>query len=126
MTATAKAKFPRARISRAVSAVIPKGHAFTLHVADSEIGKKKIVRVVTPAWKKLRGWERIGKVLDAVNRELTSEEQEGILRFSVLTPDEYEQVVVGNSPRGSEKPLAAKKLIARRKTVRQVKRGVAK
>ncbi len=100
MIATSKKKgstqFPKAKITHAVKTILPKGN-FKVQVADSKIGKMKIVRVVTPAWKSLRPAERIGKVLDAVNGKLTAKEQGGILRFSVLTPDEY-KTVVKNSP----------------------------
>lgn len=100
MIATSKKKistqFPRAKIAHAVKTVLPNGN-FKLRVADSKIGKMKIVRVVTPAWKSLRPAERIGKILDAVSGKLTTEEQGGILRFSVLTPDEY-AAVVKNGP----------------------------
>lgn len=66
----------------------------------------KIVRVVTPAWKSLRPAARIGKVLDAVNIHLTPRERKGILRFSVLTPEEYQDVVLG-------KPAKAKAVLAK-------------
>lgn len=96
MIATAKKKastrFPRAKIANAIKTILPKGN-FKLHVANSKIGSEKIIRVVTPAWKSLRPAERIGKVIQAVNGKLTTEEQETILRFSVLTPDEYKTVV---------------------------------
>lgn len=100
MIATSKKKvstqFPMAKIAHAVKTILPNGN-FKVHVADSKIGKMKIVRVVTPAWKSLRPAERIGKVLDAVSGKLSAKEQGGILRFSVLTPIEYE-TVVKNSP----------------------------
>ena|SRR5215471_3086910 len=88
-------KFPRSKISGAVKMVLPKAQKgnFKLRVVNSPIGKMKIVRVVTPAWKSLRPADRIGKVLGAINTVLTREEQKAILRFSVLTPDEYEGVV---------------------------------
>jgi hypothetical protein len=96
MTATAKkkqaAKFPKAKISQLIQGVL-KDKPFKIHVTDAGIGKMKIVRVVTPAWKSLRPAVRISKVLDAVNTELTPQEQKGILRFSVLTPGEYKTVV---------------------------------
>ena len=80
MIATAKkktvAKFPKAKISHAVQEIL-KGQPFKIQVANSNIGKMKIVRVVTPAWKSLRPAIRIGKVLDAVNTKLTAQEQKG-------------------------------------------------
>ncbi|PTX98194.1 hypothetical protein DB345_05000 [Spartobacteria bacterium LR76] len=94
MTVAAKkkqvAKFPRGKIEKAVGGILKD---FKIHFADASIGKMKIVRVVTPAWKSLRPSVRIGKVLDAVNGKLTPQEQKSILRFSVLTPEEYASVV---------------------------------
>ena len=95
-------KFSRAKISHAVEGVL-KGKPFEIRVADSSIGNLKIVRVVTPAWKSLRPGARIGKVLDAVEPHLTPQERKGILRFSVLTPEEYRDVVLGKPA----KPKAA-------------------
>ncbi len=108
MITTAKmktvSKFPKAKISHAVQGIL-KGKPFKIQIANSNIGKMKIVRVVTPAWKSLRPAVRIGKVLDAVNTELTPQEQKGILRFSVLTPEEYQEVVL-------RKPAKAKAALA--------------
>ncbi len=96
MTVAAKkkqvVKFPREKISEAVRNVL-KDKPFEIRVAEATVGKMKIVRVVTPAWKSLRPSVRIGKVLDAVNGKLTAQEQKSILRFSVLTPEEYASVV---------------------------------
>jgi hypothetical protein len=99
--------FPSAKIRRAVGQVLPKGQRFQLKIADSSIGKMKIVRVVTPAWKTLRPSARIAKVLDAVSGELTPSENNRILRFSVLTPDEYKRVVSpGQRTKSSAKAVA--------------------
>jgi len=91
-------KFPRAKITRAVERVIPNGQKFHMHVSNSAIGKMKVVRVVTPAWKSQPAAFRITKVLTAVDNALTSREQGKILRVSVLTPDEYRTVVEHASP----------------------------
>ena len=100
-------KFPKAKISRALAGIL-KGKHFEIKVANSSIGKLKIVRVVTPAWKRLRPAERIGKVLDAVNLQLTQTEQKGILRFSVLTPEEYQETVGPIRKPGQTKAARAK------------------
>ena len=63
-----------------------------MHVYESSIGKMKIVRVVTPAWKKLSRSARIGRVLDAANAGLSEAERKNILRFSVLTREEYNRL----------------------------------
>jgi hypothetical protein len=95
-------KFPRAKITDAVRELL-RGKPFEIRVANSTIDNMKIVRVVTPAWKSLRPGARIGKVLDAVESHLTPPERAGILRFSVLTPEEYSEIVLGRPP----KPKAA-------------------
>src|SRR4030095_1392164 len=77
----------------AVERVIPNGQDFKVYVSDSKIGKMKVVRVVTPAWKSRRPAFRISRVQSAVDDALTNSEQKSILRFSVLTPDEYKMVV---------------------------------
>lgn len=88
-------KFPSAKIEAAIKGAMPKGITFDLRVADSSIGKMKIVRVVTPAWKSIRPAERIERVIEALQGKLTLRERKAILRFSVMTPAEYEQIVVG-------------------------------
>jgi hypothetical protein len=89
----AAAKFPRKKIHSVVLSVLPKGKGFRLHVTDSNIGKMKIVRIVTPAWKMLPPSDRIDKIIRAANAQLTAKEQKSILRFSVLTPDEYSKIL---------------------------------
>ena len=81
-------KFPTRKIRSVVQNVLPRGAIFRLRVIDSKIGGMKIVRVVTPAWKNLRHFDRISRILTAANTELSDEERKGILRFSVLTPRE--------------------------------------
>jgi len=85
-------KFPRRKIYSVVRMVLPKGKKFRLWVIDSNIGKMKIVRVVTPAWERLRPSDRIDKIIRASSTRLTAKEQKNILRFSVLTPDEYSKI----------------------------------
>ncbi len=71
---------------------MPKGADFRLQVIDSKIGRMKIVRVVTPAWKTLTTADRILKILKAANSRLSEAERKDILRFSVLTPKELDLV----------------------------------
>ena len=73
--------------------IIPNGQPFKLLIADSEIGKLKVVRIITPAWKNQRPWERIEKVLAALDGKLTPAEKKQVLRYSVLTPEEYKRIV---------------------------------
>jgi hypothetical protein len=82
------AKFPTKKIRSVVQTVLPKGSNFRLRVIDSKIRGMKVVRVVTPAWKSLPPSDRILKILEVANSELSNAERKGILRFSVLTPDE--------------------------------------
>src|SRR5438132_5227359 len=89
-----KNSFPKKKISAAVRNILPHGKPFKLKLAGSNIGDMKIVRVITPAWSSLRPAARIGKVLQAVKPELTPAEQKKILRFSVLTPEEYAQLIL--------------------------------
>lgn len=86
-------KFPTKKIWSMVATVLPKGSNFEVKVIDSKIGKMKIVRVVTPAWKRLSPADRIGRMIRAANLDLSESERKNILRFSVLTPDEYAEVV---------------------------------
>jgi hypothetical protein len=122
MIAAAKNKpstaFPRQKVACAVEEVLPRGQEFKLHVQNSNIGGLKIVRVVTPAWKNLRPWQRIGKIRPAIEGELSPAEQSGILRLSVLTPKEYKELVVDSGVPGpvtAFKQSGAKNLAAKRK-----------
>ena len=121
--------FPRAKIEAAVKTALPKGKSFEIHVAESGIRRLKIVRVVTPAWKTLWAGDRIRKVLKVMDAALSPLEHGRILRFSVLTPKEYRDVVL-NSPVGRARKLikngGAKKLAAKRKAAPKSKRVLAK
>jgi hypothetical protein len=82
------ARFPTRKIFSVVQTVLPKGANFSVHVINSKIGGMKVVRVITPAWKSLPPSDRILRILNVANTELSVAERKGILRFSVLTPDE--------------------------------------
>ena len=88
-------KFPTAKIEDAIKEATPRGKTFDLCVADSSIRKMKIVRVVTPAWKSIRPAARVEKVMDALHGKLTLRQRMLVLRFSVLTLEEYQQIIVG-------------------------------
>jgi len=98
---------PRAKITRAVEHILPKGATFKLHVEKSAVGGLKVVRIVTPAWKRLRPVERITRVREAVEGTLSDRERKSILRFSVVTPKEY-KVLSAPPYRGSVRLTAAK------------------
>lgn len=85
-------RFPRNKVYSVVQTVLPKGVDFRMQVIDSRIGRMKIVRVVTPAWKRLPPSDRILKIINAANTGLSEADRKDILRFSVLTPDELKLV----------------------------------
>src|SRR5947207_15405437 len=80
------------RIHRLVGAAIPKGKPFKVLWEPTGIGEWRILRVVTPAWKSLPRFERIHKVQQAVEPNLTERERAQIFRFSVLTPAEFKRL----------------------------------
>jgi hypothetical protein len=86
------AKFPTRKIRAVVQTVLPKGARFRMRVIDSKIGGMKVVRVITPSWKGLSHFERILRILEVANAELSLAERRRILRFSVLTPEELKRL----------------------------------
>ncbi len=102
-------KFPRKKVHSLVQTALPKGRKFTLQVIDSHIGKMKVVRVVTPAWKNLSPSGRIEKILRAAEARLTPKEKKQILRFSVLTRDELRRISTpdSRSRKSTRKPVLA-------------------
>src|SRR5437870_7753751 len=85
MTATA-------RINKLVKAVIPQDKPFRVMWEPTGIQKWQILRVVTPAWRSLPKSERVRKVREAVEPNLTAQERANIFRFSVLTPAELRRL----------------------------------
>jgi hypothetical protein len=102
---------PREKVERAVRLVLPKGAAFDLHFRKSALGGMKVVRVVTPAWKRLRPAERISRVRDAVESRLSESEKQNIPRFSFLTPDEYKTLIVPHRGKTRKHASAAKRMV---------------
>ncbi len=101
--------FPGAKIRRIVRSILPKGQRFRLQTEDSGIDQKRVVRVVTPAWKSLGNPERISKVLKAMQSQLSPMEQDRIFRFSVLTEEQYRDIVLNNPPaRDGKAPVKRK------------------
>lgn len=88
-TNSASANFPAAKIQEAVAGIIPAGKTFEIRIADSGIENLKIVRIVTDAWNRLPRYQRIEAVTKAVSSALSPEEENAILRFNVLTRQEY-------------------------------------
>ena len=91
-------EFPRSKIRSVVREALPKGAEFRLRVIDSNIGRFKVVEVVTPAWKTLTTSDRIRKLLKVINSRLSETEREDILRISVLTPQELD-IINGRMPK---------------------------
>lgn len=56
------------------------------------LGKYRVLRIVTPAWKSLSRFDRILKVQKAMDAQLPAKELENILRVSVLTAGEYKRL----------------------------------
>ena len=81
-----------ARINKSVKAAIPQNKPFRVIWEPTGIGKRQILRVVTPAWKSLPKSERVRKVREAVEPNLTLGERAQIFRFSVLTPAELRRL----------------------------------
>jgi hypothetical protein len=80
------------RIQQLVKAALPKGAPFRIIWEPTGMGKWRILRVVTPAWKSLPRSARILKVQQAVEPNLTAQERSRIFRFSVLTPAELRRL----------------------------------
>jgi hypothetical protein len=115
-TKTKPIKIPPQKIAGAVKRVLPRGRTLNVKVEDSALGGMKIVRVVTTAWKDLRPAERISRVRGAVEQVVLSrDEQDKILRFSVLTPDEYKSIWNDPQRRAAQ---SAKRLKTRRTAIK--------
>jgi len=76
-----------------VQAVLPRGQTFQVRLSDSGFDDSKIVRVITPAWKRLQRNQRILKFIEAESHFLTPDDRRLILRYSVLTPQEYTRYI---------------------------------
>jgi hypothetical protein len=88
-----------ARIQGLVKGAIPKGKPFRIMWEPTGIGRWRILRVVTPAWKSLPRSERILKVQNAVEPGLTARERAQVFRFSVLTAAEFKRLEAALPPR---------------------------
>lgn len=95
--------FPRKKIEQCVTDLMPKGKKFDLRIADSVLPNLKVVRIVTEAWKRESNADRILKVIKAVTPQLSEEENDRILRFSVLTPSEYKEILGSPASRPQRK-----------------------
>src|SRR5689334_19513304 len=95
-----------ARVNRLVKAAIPKGKPFRVIWQPTGVGRWQILRVITPAWKSLPRSERVHRMRQAVEPNLTPRERDRIFRFSVLTRAELkrlEQMLPAGRRSGSRK-----------------------
>jgi hypothetical protein len=104
---SAPAAVPTAVIRKTLSGVLPGKSTFRISVANSGLGHLKVVRVITDAWKSKPVVERLERVVTAVRPVLTREQNDAILRFSILTPKEWAGI---RQPR----PGAARKSASRK------------
>ena len=79
-------------VNEVIRQVIPRSHRFRATLEPTGVGKYKVLRIVTPAWKSLPRFERILKVQKAIDAHLSESRTNEILRVSVLTADEYERL----------------------------------
>ena len=80
------------RINKLVKDALPQHKPFRIVWEPTGIGRLQILRVITPAWKSLPKSERIRKVREAVEPNLTARERSHIFRFSVLTSAELRRL----------------------------------
>ena len=79
-------------MNQVIRQVIPRGQRFRVTLEPTGLGKYKVLRIVTPAWKSLPRFERILKVQKAIDAHLPEKQIDNILRVSVLTADEYRRL----------------------------------
>lgn len=96
------------KIKQAIAEVLPGNQQFTLMAEETGISGKKVLRVVTPAWKSLDKMERILRVQKAVAAALNPTEFNRIFRFSVLTDNEWKRARL-------DQPPATTKILARKR-----------
>src|SRR6266852_6190873 len=89
-----------AKINKLVRKAIPKGKPARILWYPTGFGKSKILRVVTPAWKSLPRSDRIFKLQQAIEPNLTAKERAEIFRMSVLTSQEFKRLIQALPPAG--------------------------
>lgn len=77
-----------ARINKVVRAALPKGKPARILWLPTGVGKSKILRVITPAWKSLPRSERILRLQQAVETNVQRSDLIHLFRISVMTQDE--------------------------------------
>ena len=106
------------RINRLVREAIPKGKPARIFWYPTGFGKSQILWVVTPAWRSLPRSDRIFKLQQAIEPNLTPKERARVFRISVLTAPDFKRLLRalparhpdasrGNKPNGSRRLVAA-------------------
>src|SRR5438477_13047136 len=90
-------------VNKVIRQVIPRGHRFKISLEPTGLGKYKVLRIVTPAWKSLPRFERILKVQKGIDSLLPQRQTDDILPVSVLTADEYRRLRRNVAPRTPRK-----------------------
>ncbi len=80
------------RINKLVRQAIPKGKPAKIIWYPTGFSKSQILRVVTPAWKTLPRFQRISKLRQTLETNLTPKERAQIFRISVLTAQEFKRL----------------------------------
>jgi hypothetical protein len=82
-----------ARINRLVRQAIPKGKPARIMWYPTGFSKSQILRVVTPAWRTLPRFQRISRLRETLEPNLTRKERAMIFRISVLTVPEFKRLL---------------------------------
>src|SRR6266571_2823229 len=80
------------RINKLVRQAIPKGMPAKIIWYPTGFSKSQILRVITPAWKTLPRFQRISKLRQTLESNLSSQERARIFRISVLTAQEFKRL----------------------------------
>src|SRR5437667_3332815 len=80
------------RINRLVRQAIPKGKPAKIIWYSTGFSNSRILRVVTPAWRTLPRFQRISKLRQTLESNLSAQDLRQIFRISVLTAQEYKRL----------------------------------
>lgn len=121
-------KTPQA-LRQIIKSVVSKrlaGRDFQVVADPTGFGGYHVLRVITPAWKRMNRMDRILKMEDALMPVIPAAERKKIFHFSVMTPDEWKEfrmddfrkrkfTVVAKSTHVAASLKSAKALSAKRK-----------
>ena len=97
-------------VTTTIKSVLPKGASYRISRERTGLDGMHILRVITPAWKKLPVYKRVLKVTEALNNALSSGERAKIFRVSVLTSDEYKKLQSFSLPARKTRSTAKKRM----------------